>query len=511
MYLNQNNNKDDLKTKAYDILYSMYGRNASFREGQYESIEATLNHKRTLVVQKTGWGKSLIYFICTQLLKAKKGGLTIVVSPLLSLMDNQIEQANKLNLKCEQLNSTTYQRHHEILHNMANKQYDIIFATPETLCKSKIVSALSSGSINVSLIVVDEAHCISEWGHDFRPDYTRLKEVITTLPESTHILATTATANNIVIKDIIDQFGGDVFISRGPLTRESLSIQVSELNNDYEKYAFILQNINYLKGTGIIYCTTTKDCENLSDFLNSQNISAMPFHSKLDDYSNNEALFLFKENRIKVIVATVKLGMGFDKGDVGFVINYNIPKNIALCYQEIGRAGRNIDNADIIILSSNRDYELNEYFIENAFPSEDDSKLVYEYIKNNNGINKLTLRNDPNLQYLKTDKILEFLSYNGFIYSENNQYYIAPKPYFYDKERYNAIKVQRYADLENMKNILNTKECLSKYIANQLDDSDAKNCGKCINCRQRLLFNTILNNDALNKAKYFIDTCKNSQ
>ncbi len=503
-FINKKNN-DDIKTKAYDILHSIYGKNASFREGQYEAIEATLSHKRTLVVQKTGWGKSLIYFVCSKILKAQNKGLTIIISPLLTLMENQIEQATQFNLKCEQLNSSTYERHEEILNGMANNQYDLIFATPETLCKTNIITSLSSGSINIALIVVDEAHCISDWGHDFRLEYTKIKDIITTLPESTHILATTATANNIVINDINEQFGGDTFISRGSLTRKSLNIQTSVFNDDYEKYAFILQHIQSIPGTGIIYCLTKNDCESLSEFLNMHNISARPFYSGLNNDFNNETLSLFKENKIKAIVATIKLAMGFDKGDVSFVINYDIPKNITLCYQEIGRAGRNIDNAYIIILFSNRDIKINNFFIEQAFPTEEDSLDVYNCVKNNNGITKRAIQSLVNIQSGKINKSIDFLEHDGFIYKDNNKYYTAPKTYFYNKEHYNAITKQRYEDLENMKNIINVKTCLSKYIVNKLDDTTAQNCGKCTNCRQKLLFSTNLNEQALREAHNFID------
>ena len=227
-------------TKANEILHSLYGVNARFRDGQYEAIEATMTQNRTLVVQRTGWGKSLVYFVCTKLLREQKRGLTIVVSPLLVLMENQIEAATALGLQCDVLNSSTKDRREDILSAMEQEQLDLVLVTPETLFSADVQSRLRN--IRIGLFVIDEAHCISDWGHDFRLEYGRLKTIIHQLPGNVPILATTATANDRVIADLQAQLGDRVFVSRGPLPRESLHIQVLHPPEKALRYAWILEH-----------------------------------------------------------------------------------------------------------------------------------------------------------------------------------------------------------------------------------------------------------------------------
>ena len=218
-----------IQLKASKILRKLYGRKAQFREGQYEAIEATLLHHRTLVVQRTGWGKSLVYFICTRILRDQGEGVTLVVSPLLVLMENQMQAAKKLGLRCESMNSQTRDRREEILRSILEDRVDLVFITPETLFSEDVQSCLQH--LRIGLFVIDECHCISDWGHDFRLEYSRLREVLATLPAGVPVLATTATANDRVIADLKRQLGEQVYISRGPLTRESLSIQVLAIRN----------------------------------------------------------------------------------------------------------------------------------------------------------------------------------------------------------------------------------------------------------------------------------------
>ena len=324
---------EEIYNKSVSILKDLYGESASFRDGQYEAIEATMTHKRTLVVQKTGWGKSLVYFICTKLMRMQNKGVTVVVSPLLILMQNQIDAADKLGLKCEVLNSTVRDRREEIISALENDEIDLLLVTPETLFRDDVQSRVRN--IKIGLFVIDEVHCISDWGHDFRLEYSRLKDVISALPLSTPVLGTTATANERVVSDLKKQFGNDVFISRGPLSRESLHIQILHLRNKADRYAWILQNIEKLDGSGIIYCLTQRDCDYLADFLKINGIKAEAYYSRKDkDGETANALIeeKFRKNEIKAVIATVKLGMGYDKGDISFVIHYQMPMNIVSYY-----------------------------------------------------------------------------------------------------------------------------------------------------------------------------------
>ena len=251
--------------QATEIIKELYGKDASFREGQYEAIEATMTQKRTLVVQRTGWGKSLVYFVCTKLMREQRRGVTMVVSPLLVLMQNQIEAAEKMGLKCDVLNSAVKDRRDDILSSLENNDLDLILVTPETLFAEDVQKRLRN--IRIGLFVIDEAHCISDWGHDFRLEYGNLRKIVQQLPANVPILATTATANDRVIADLQNQLGDKVYVSRGPLTRDSLYIQVLNKPDKIERYAWILENVPKLEGSGIIYCLTQRDCDYLAEFL----------------------------------------------------------------------------------------------------------------------------------------------------------------------------------------------------------------------------------------------------
>ena len=319
----------DILAKSTSIIQSLYGPNASFRDGQYEAIEATMTQNRTLVVQRTGWGKSLVYFVCTKLMREQNRGVTMVVSPLLVLMENQVESAEKMGLRCDVLNSTVKDRRDSILFSLEHNELDLILVTPETLFSEDVQSKLKD--IRIGLFVIDEAHCISDWGHDFRLDYGRLKTIIQQLPSNVPILATTATANDRVVADLQHQLGHNVFVSRGPLTRESLYIQVLNKPGKIERYAWILENLPKLPGSGIIYCLTQRDCDYLAEFLKKNGITAAAYYSRGSEDGeavNHEIEENFRNNKLKVIVATIKLGMGYDKGDISFVIHYQMPSNI---------------------------------------------------------------------------------------------------------------------------------------------------------------------------------------
>lgn len=471
----------EVQERAYKILEELYGPGAEFRSGQLEAITATLSHRRTLVVQKTGWGKSLVYFLSTKILREQDKGVTLVVSPLLVLMENQIESANKLGLKCDMLNYLTRERRGEIIEALKNDELDVIFVTPETLFNPEVQLALPE--IKIGLFVIDEAHCISDWGHDFRLEYSNLIKVIGNLPSTVPVLATTATANNRVIEDLKKQLGGDVFVSRGSLTRESLYIKLLFLPDRAARYAWILKNINTLPGSGIIYCLTKRDCDYVADFLNKHGISALPFYS---DSSKKEelqqAIEKFQNNEIKAIVATVKLGMGYDKGDIGFIIHYQCPSNIISYYQQIGRAGRNIDKAYAILMYGQEDTQINEYFIETAFPKKEDCEKVLNAIRNHDGLRKSGIRYYVNIENKEIEKVLMFLENEGAIFLDSNVYYASPKDYVYNEKHYNEVRQEKRKEMDQMNQLLNTKECYSKFIVNCLDDFTAQKCGRCSNC-----------------------------
>ena len=474
----------DIYNKASAIIRRLYGENAQFREGQYEAIEATMLNRRTLVVQRTGWGKSLVYFVCTKLLRDRGAGVTLVVSPLLVLMQNQKEAARQMGLRCDALNSETKAKHDEILQGIKDGAIDLVLVTPETLFREDIQAVLPR--LRIGLFVIDEAHCISDWGHDFRLEYSRLKEVLRVLPSNVPVLATTATANDRVVADLETQLGDKVYISRGPLSRDSLHIQVLQLQKKAERYAWILENINKIPGSGIIYCLTQRDCDYLADFLTQNGIKAMAYHAGVPDPL--EVINAFQNNQVKAIVATIKLGMGYDKGDIAFVIHFQMPSNIVSYYQQIGRAGRNIERAYVFLMSGQEDEDIINYFIRTAFPTKDETEKILSCISETGGISTSLLESRLNFRRSRIEKALMFLQNDGFVYKTSSKYYVSPKPFVYNEAHYNAITEIRYREMEQMKELVRTRKCYSRFIVEALDDKTAGDCGHCSNCLGRPLF-----------------------
>lgn len=498
-------NHPDIYEKCSRILKDLYGSGSTFRDGQYEAIEATLTNLRTLVVQRTGWGKSLVYFLTTKLMRERGRGVTLVVSPLLVLMQNQMEAAQKLNLKCDVLNSTVKDRRPDIIRSLVHNELDIVFVTPETLFGEDVQNELRN--IQIGLFVVDEAHCISDWGHDFRLEYGNLKKVIAELPSNVPLLATTATANNRVIKDLERQFGNNVFLSRGPLTRDSLSIQVINMPSKYERYAWLLENVDQIPGSGIIYCLTTRDCDNLAEFLQENGVNALPYHSKLPDEYCREVERKFKDNQIKALVATIKLGMGYDKDDISFVIHFQLPSNIVSYYQQIGRAGRKLDRAYAILLYGEEDEDILNYFIDHAFPSKRETEDIYHYILDRDGITLRDLRYGFNMKPTKIQKVISFLINDGFVRVERDpiRYYATAKRFYYDSEKYESISNIRRQEMHELIDLTCTNECLSKFTVNCLNDNTAKECGNCTNCKGKELFPTTLSGTYIDTAKAYLE------
>lgn len=343
---------------------------ARFRKGQWEAIDALVNHRRKLmVVQRTGWGKSSVYFISTRILRDRGTGPTVIVSPLLALMRNQIEAARRLGIHAVTVNSTNADDWPIIKERILSDQVDAMLISPERLSNEAFVEkVLQPVADRVGLLVVDEAHCISDWGHDFRPDYRRLVNVLRQMPPNMPLLGTTATANNRVIEDVRTQLG-DVDIQRGSLVRESLVLQTLRLPDQTSRLAWLAQQIPNLPGTGIVYVLTKRDAEQVAAWLQTQGIIARAYHSGVEheDFEDSNAYRQHLEDRllhneVKVLVATTALGMGYDKPDLGFVIHYQAPGSIVSYYQQVGRAGRAIDTAFGVLLSGDEDEDIHEFF-----------------------------------------------------------------------------------------------------------------------------------------------------
>lgn len=474
-------NFDVQKINAY--LQQVYGSNAVFREGQLEAIQAVLSGKRTLVVQKTGWGKSLIYFLSARILRDMGKGPCIIISPLLALMNNQIESAKKFNLKTATINSQNADEWEDIEKQVSDNKIDVLFISPERLANQDFMTKIMDKiTENIGMMVVDEAHCISDWGHDFRPDYRRITNIIRLMPHNVPLLATTATANDRVIQDICQQFGDNIHILRGALTRDSLYIQIIHLNRKEERLAWLIENINNLPGTGLIYCLTVNDCHMVSNWLSEHGINAFAYTGKSDKEEREVLETKFINNDMKVLVATIAFGMGIDKPDISFVIHFQKPGNAVSYYQQIGRAGRAISKAFAILLVGEEDDAITQYFINSAFPTAYEMDEVIKPISEFDGISTSVLSTKVNLSKGRIENVIKFLVINGDVYKEKTKYYKTPKAWEPDMAYSKQITLIRNEELKQMQKLATLESCYMEFIACQLNDKQAHPCGHCGNC-----------------------------
>jgi len=398
--------------RALELLHIGSGRpQASFRPGQEEAIQHVVEGKgRLLVVQKTGWGKSFVYFIATKLLREGGAGPALLISPLLSLMRNQLQAAERMGVRARFITSANEDERAEIEGLVAHGLVDIILVSPEQLANEKFkANVLAPISDSVSLMVVDEAHCISDWGHDFRPNYRLLERQIRLLPPNMRLLATTATANDRVLKDLSTVLGPNLYQSRGDLSRPSLKLQTIHLPNQAERLAWLAEHVPAMPGNGIIYALTKRDAEQVAAWLKSRGVKVEAYHSDSVDRASLEDALL--ENKVKALIATTSLGMGYDKPDLGFVVHYQAPGSVVAYYQQVGRAGRALAQAYGVLLSGDEEIEISEYFIRTAFPTREEVEKVLKALHDApNGLTMSGLQAQLNLSKGTIDKTLLLLS-----------------------------------------------------------------------------------------------------
>ena len=349
---------------------------ATFRAGQEDAIRYVVEeHGKLLVVQKTGWGKSFVYFIATKLLREGGAGPALLISPLLSLMRNQIAAAERMGVRAVTINSSNTERWDEVEEQISNDAVDILLISPERLANDAFVSnVLSVMSNRVSMLVIDEAHCISDWGHDFRPDYRRIERIAQNLPPNVQMLGTTATANNRVMDDLREVLGPNINVMRGELSRPSLLLQTLTLPGQAERLAWLAERLPEFDGSGIIYTLTVRDAGLVARWLQSRDLNVQEYTGRSENRGELEDALL--ANRVKALVATTALGMGFDKPDLAFVIHYQTPQSVVHYYQQVGRAGRGLDAAYGALLRGGEDIEITDFFIRNAFPTPDEVQQV---------------------------------------------------------------------------------------------------------------------------------------
>jgi ATP-dependent DNA helicase RecQ len=476
----------DSAERAQELLQVAFGEDAKFRPDQLRAIIALVDDgSRVLVVQRTGWGKSVVYFLATALLREKQRGPTILISPLLALMRDQVRMATRLGVRAETLNSENPDRWEEIEQALQADEIDVLLVSPERLANERFRGeTLAKIPQGIGLFVVDEAHCISDWGHDFRPDYRRLRSLVAGLPQTVPLLATTATANNRVIGDVTDQLGDGLSVIRGELGRDSLHLQVVQLPGQAERLAWLADYLPTVKGSGIIYVLTHADAERVSDWLASQQINA-PAYVGGRGSAGDERQALEEQlinNEVKALVATVALGMGFDKPDLAFVVHYQRPGSSIAYYQQIGRAGRALERAEVVLLAGEEDEAISDYFIEGAFPPEQELQDVLSAFETVEGASEHELGKVVNLQTSSIQRAVKFLEVDGALARAGSRYTRTPTAWAPDTQRALDVTEQRHREHERMVEFVQSDGCLMAFIRAELDDPVSEPCGHCANC-----------------------------
>ncbi|MGZ8910758.1 MAG: RecQ family ATP-dependent DNA helicase, partial [Methylococcaceae bacterium] len=461
----------------------------------------------------TGWGKSSVYFISTKIFRDRGMGPTIIVSPLLALMRNQIESAQRLGIVAETMNSTNREDWQSVTQRIQNNQVDCLLISPERLANDEFVeTVLLPIADRIALIVIDEAHCISDWGHDFRPDYRRIVNILRQLPANTPVLGTTATANNRVVQDIQTQLG-NIQIQRGSLIRETLALQNIVLPDQASRLAWLTQAIPQFPGTGIVYTLTTRDAEQVAEWLVQNGIDAKAYHGSIEaegfDNSNQyrqhlEDLLL--TNQLKVLIATTALGMGYDKPDLGFVIHYQAPGSIVAYYQQVGRAGRGIDHAVGILMSGAEDHNIHEFFRDSAFPSEAQVNEILDALEQADGLSIGEIEEQTNLRHGQIEKVLKLLSVENPapVIKIGSQWRRTPVFFMMDRQRISHLTQQREQEWDEVQQYLTQQSCLMSYLRQALDDTNVSDCGKCVSCLGQPVLEIVIDSMRTHNAASFL-------
>ncbi len=490
-----------VRARAESVLRELAGPSAVLREDQWLAIEAlVIDHRRALVVQRTGWGKSAVYFIATALLRARGAGPTVIVSPLLALMRNQVDSAAKAGIHARTINSANPEEWEGIQAEVAAGAVDILLVSPERLnnpdFRDQVLPKLAAST---GLLVVDEAHCISDWGHDFRPDYRRLRTMLAELAPGVPVLATTATANARVTADVAEQLGtgstgsaasstgtpGDerALVLRGELDRESLSLGVLMLPNPAERLAWLADHLPDLPGSGIIYTLTVAAADEVTAFLRQRGYPVASYSGRTEDAERRSAEADLLANRVKALVATSALGMGFDKPDLGFVVHLGSPSSPIAYYQQVGRAGRGVERAEVLLLPGREDEAIWRYFASLAFPAEEQVRRTIDALAAaGRPLSTAALEPQVDLRRNRLETMLKVLDVDGAVRRVRGGWTATGEPWAYDAARYAKVAESREAEQRAMREYATTTGCRMEFLRRQLDDEAAVPCGRCDNC-----------------------------
>ena len=491
---------DTFPALALDRLRTLTGDpGAGFRPDQLEAIrDVVLDRARVLCVQRTGWGKSAVYFIATALLREAGAGPTLIVSPLLALMRNQIAAAERLGLRAHTINSTNRDAWDLVRDRLDAGTVDLLLISPERLNNAQFRDEmLPLFAASVGLLVIDEAHCISDWGHDFRPDYRRVKDMLDRLPPGVAVLGTTATANDRVVADVASQLAADVASQpaadgaehlrtyRGRLARRSLRLEVLDLPQPAQRLAWLATHVPELPGSGIVYTLTRRDADQVAAFLSARGIAAVAYSGEHETDTRISIEDRLLGNQVKAVVATSALGMGYDKPDLSFVVHYQAPGSVISYYQQIGRAGRGIEHADIVLLRGGEDRSIQDFFIEQAFPARVHVAAVLNDLdaSGDDGRTTRELMAVVNLGMSRIEAMLKILDVEGAVTRAGTRWKLVPDAaWTYDAERYAQVTALRRAEQRAMAAFGTDGRCLMRVLQEELDDPAPADCGRCAVC-----------------------------
>ncbi|MFC3999127.1 RecQ family ATP-dependent DNA helicase [Nocardiopsis sediminis] len=481
-----------LRDDAERHLRALAGETARLRDDQWTAIHALVaEHRRALVVQRTGWGKSAVYFVATALRRAQGAGPTVIISPLLALMRNQIAAAERAGIRARTINSANLADWERTYADIAGGEVDVLLVSPERLnnpdFRDRVLPELAAGA---GLVVIDEAHCVSDWGHDFRPDYRRIRTLLQELPAAVPVLATTATANERVTRDVAEQLeiGDDssTLVLRGPLDRESLHLAVVDLPDSAARWSWLAQNLSALPGSGIIYTLTVAAATETAAFLESRGFTVASYSGQTDPEDRQRAEDDLLHNRVKALVATSALGMGFDKPDLGFVLHLGAPQSPISYYQQVGRAGRGVDRAEVVLLPGREDREIWAYFARLAFPPEDTVRRTLDVLAAaGEPVSLPRLETRVDLGRARLEQMLKVLDVDGAVRRVRGGWTATGAPWHYDADRYAAVAAAREREQRAMLDYIATDSCRMEFLRRQLDDPGAAPCGRCDRCTGR--------------------------
>lgn len=476
------------RDRAEAHLRALVGReDAVLRDDQWRAIEELAAHRRrALVVQRTGWGKSAVYFVATLLLREQGAGPTVIVSPLLALMRNQIAAAERAGIRAATINSTNIESWQPIQDAVAAGEVDVLLVSPERLnnpgFRDEVLPRLAA---TCGLLVVDEAHCISDWGHDFRPDYRRIRTLLDDLPAGIPVLATTATANARVTADVAEQLGEDVLVLRGTLDRASLRLAVVRLRTPEQRLAWLADHLAEQPGSGIVYCLTVAATAEVADYLRARGHAVAAYSGQTETTERQALEADLAAGRVKALVATSALGMGYD-APLGFVVNLGAPSSPVSYYQQVGRAGRALppgETASVVLLPATEDRDIWAYFASLAFPREE---LVRDTLaalaEAGRPLSTAALETSVDLSRSRLETMLKVLDVDGAVRRVRGGWESTGQPWTYDAERYERVREAREREQAAMLAYLDTDACRMRYLREQLDDPEAEDCGRCDNC-----------------------------